>query len=439
MTRSLYRALFSAVLGLVVLSASFAPVSGEAGTASKAPAWLIERAAKAEAEVNERRAEQAQAQASLERSEGILVKAQNLKDEAAADVARQAIDLSRRAKEQAALRVRESEGVLRNIQNALLWSLPKDQPAAVLSLSGAQARIKTDRGLAPIDPATPLRIGQTVSAGPDGPVQIFFRDGTRIDLAPNGSFTYEKDTEEESSYRLLNGMLHEIRDIVGAVKRKKIRYAFPGGTLAVRGTEFELIVDERNIGHLRPYSGTMDLSAEKGVESGKLDRWWEDGRAPTPASPLPAGKLLRIDSLKGDVMVRLQDGTTRAAALDDELAKGELLATGIEGMARLTLRGGFRADLAPSSQLEASTQGDTDRPLYALSKGRLRAAGVLDKKQDGADRPQFMTPNALAAGREFQVEVLENGLSDFVAIQGTLEVTAQADPLDMEKIRPWWK
>jgi len=405
-----------------------------------AAAWLAQRNAELGRELEEAIRQQTQAAAALTQAQAALTLSRDYKDTAADQVARQAVETALRAKSMADRRVMEFELVLKRVADALLWSFSTDQPVAVPALLRGEVMRSVEGGWQPLNPADPLRAGETVRTGRDGRVQVYFQDGSRIEIGPDSSFSYEKQTLEGTIYRLLKGTIRS-HPPMGGLRGENIQYRMPTAVAAVRGTEFELRIDEQDYSHLVPYSGKVELSVEKGMDSRNVDRWWEKRSPVASSTPVPKGKLLRIDSLQGDVRIEDSATVSRAAGLGDTLIKGQRIVTGTDGLVQFTLAGGYRASLSASSRIEATAQGSSETPVFVLWAGLMHAARDASQSVPEPDRPMFMTPNSVAVvqNAEFQVAVLENGLSDYLPFIGSIDVTARSERLDLQKIKPWWE
>lgn len=399
--------------------------------------WVSAAKEEAEKEVLQWERALAQAQDAEVWAQEALKKAHKANDEKAMSVALQALDTAKRAKPAAETLIQAARLRLERLIAVLSLVLPKDKTFAVPTLARGKIERKSGEGWEPFDPSRPLMDGDTVQTGPDGRLEIILESGQRVELGPHTAYTYRKEPQG-LLHRLFKGRLLFKRPAFQdtppsvPVRGENIRVQGMTAIAAVRGTEFELGQDEAGFTHLRPVAGKIELAAGPGGEPRKLTRWWEEGR-PTASSPLPAGKLLRVDFVRG-VAVLESGGSRRPARVGELLAAKDVLSTGKDGLAQLGFADGGKIALGPESRLEALTQGERTRSVFALWRGLLH----LDV---GESPPLLMTPNAVAdlRGAELVASVDENGLADYLPLAGSLEIAAKREKLDMDKLRPWWR
>jgi len=408
--------------------------------------WLLNQKTDFAQFLNNLKTKETLARGVLDQAHRAEAHALELNDQQALPIARQAVALAEQGLGKAHERVARQDEKLAAIDRAL--SLKTAVPGVTLAIRG-EVQKQEGKAWVPLTSAAPLKSGEAIRTGLTGSADVIFRDGSRVQLGPNSEFLLEEQTPQRSTYRLLNGFIHDLfkppqrfRTFGGGLRGQLIQYNTPTAILAVRGTEFDLKLDEQGVTHLVPYAGTMELTAEAGkLNRSKLDRWWESGTPAAAPTPLPPGKVLRLAALQGEVRIEGVDGASRAAAVGDLLARGERLITGDTGLAHLDLAGGYRASAGPNTRLKIATENNSSgRQRCALEQGRVHMVGTPAHTPKTSRSPGFVTPNAVLRGNgaEFEVTVDAHGLTDVIPLAGSLEVTAKREPLDLERIQPWW-
>jgi hypothetical protein len=381
-----------------------APVSDEElqqRTREKAVKWLNGQKAKAEDELEALVAHRANLRKAIKKADEAVALARRVEDEEALKLAQ---EVAKRAREEEALvaeKIVRQEGIQQKLAQAFYWAIPKDGSLAVPVEIHGEVRVRSASGWEPIGNA-PLKKGDQVMTG-DGHAEFIFGDGNRIYVGPHASFIYKGKTDDGSIYGLLKGKLHTIisaADAFGGV----IRYKTVTAITSVRGTEFDLEVDEKGFTHLYPFSGKIELAADpEGMKQAKPERWWEQG-----------------------------------APKDHTLSKsGDMVKAGASA-AKVDLKNGYTAVLAPGSELEFG-KDDAGEPVYILTRGRMYVS--RNEKGESAKPPRFIASNATAtpSGAAFEVKLREDGLADFIPLAGMVEVEASREGLDLEKVKPYWK
>ena len=176
--------------------------------------------------------------------------------------------------------------------------------------------------------------------------------------------------------------------------------------------------------HLALSKGQVTLSARpEGIDASKSDRWWTPP-APSSEGPLADGQWMRVLRAQGKPRMRRRAGGGKAASPGEALLWGDTLETGPEGVAWGLLRGGFVGAFHHQSALTASESAG--RTEFKLFKGRFHITGAGPR----ARGPRFITPTTVAGvrGPEFEVQVSEDGRSDWVPFSGTLDLEAAPLP-----------
>lgn len=409
--------------------------------------WLLDQKTDFEQFLADLKSKEVLAQGVLDQARRAEAKAIQLEDQEALPIARQAIDLAQQGVAEAQKRVARQAAKVDALDRAR-----QEGPhirAAVTEIRGQVFILKKQNGkFVPLQSAAVIQPGEAVRTGRNGSMEVIFQDGSRILLSHNSEFHFTPEEKEQGAlYRLRQGLMHifgerryKVRSPAasgGGLRGQLPRYEMPTAVAGVRGTEFDLRVDNHGLTHLITYSGTVELTAlPEAMAKVKLDRWWEKGKA-VAAKPLPESKLLRVALTQGDVKIE-GNGTSRIATAGEHLADGEKVATGENGFARIELVDGAQGALAANTRLEVKAQGTPEAVRYEIQQGRMHA--VISKKT-GARLIEIATPNAVLKGQgaEFEVSVDGQGLADVIPLSATVEVTAQRDNLDTEKIKSWWE
>lgn len=344
--------------------------AAETTVSKKALTWLEGERMLAEEELQALKAHEAEMAGLLRQAEGAEALAINVNDQEALPVAREAAAVARIALTRAAERVVRQEGILLKLQTAISWGEPpRDGPIAVPVLATGVVMRKVGSGWQPIG-AGPIRRGDEIRTGHNGRVDLYFEDGCRVHLRPNTTFLYTG-----TMYQLLKGKIHNlIVPVPGAIRGELIRHRTITAVVAVRGTEFDLAIDERGLTHLTPYSGTVELAADaEGMQGVRPDRWWEGA------------------------------GTTR-----------------------IDLGAGYTALLAAGTELEIGKDAEGE-PAYVLHQGRVYV--FPGKEGETAPAPRIVAANAVVTPVQaaFEVSLGGDGLADIVPLAGMVEVRAVAD------------
>lgn len=273
-----------------------------------------------------------------------------------------------------------------------------------------------------------------------GFVEIVQRDGTILQFGPNSKFKVPFPGGD-SGWELFKGKLHLIKAKIKGFLMPTQIYT-PTVIVAVRGTEFDLKVDENNLTHFVPHSGKAVLTARpERINRDKVNRWWERGKKTRLPKPLPEGRFLRVTFIKGKVQIkRIGESRWERFSHGDTLAVGETLKTGKNGFVQIELRGELVGAIGANAILEVSQKKATKQPLFGLWQGKLYIKDKLKKEMRKEKQPIFVTPNTvcIVQGTEFEVFVDENDVSHFTPYSGTLEIIAQMEKLDQTKINRWW-
>lgn len=109
-----------------------------------------------------------------------------------------------------------------------------------------------------------LQGGDVVSTAKGGRATLTFDDGTRVDLGPGSSMSVRETSAENSRLELTLGKL---KAWVSKVKTRKFDVKTPTAVCSVRGTEFEIRVDNGGRTNVQMYEGLLAVSDGRGNET----------------------------------------------------------------------------------------------------------------------------------------------------------------------------
>lgn len=97
-----------------------------------------------------------------------------------------------------------------------------------------------------LDVGSDIQIGDTVTTGPSGQVQIRFSDKTELVVGPNSSLLIEDyllRTDNSAGQFAIKALGGTFRFVTGQAEKDRYRIETPTGTIGVRGTAFDFNVD----------------------------------------------------------------------------------------------------------------------------------------------------------------------------------------------------
>jgi len=204
---------------------------------------------------------EAKAREALERGQNALALAERLKDQAAVPVARLAIANAEKALAQVRAARARDEARLEALRRA---SAAAQQTATMTP--GSRGYVSWQRGTImrsggkPLD--APLVPGDEIRTGADGQLELSFPSGDRMAVAPSSALRIgEGDEKGRGFLDLGKGVLH---NIVQCLERSlprcnPYRVRTSRATIAVRGTEYELVAAEDGSGSIAVFAGTVEV------------------------------------------------------------------------------------------------------------------------------------------------------------------------------------
>lgn len=128
----------------------------------------------------------------------------------------------------------------------------------------AVAKVQTRERILQV--GTDVSVGETIVTGPVGQVQIVFDDSTRLVVGPGSSLlveTYLLASSNTAQTLTVNALGGTFRFMSGNSAKSAYSIRTPTAAIAVRGTEFDLVVD-RNSTKVMLYEGALQLCSGAG-------------------------------------------------------------------------------------------------------------------------------------------------------------------------------
>lgn len=106
-----------------------------------------------------------------------------------------------------------------------------------------------------------VAVGETVTTGPDGKVELIFTDGTKLVIGPASSLLIEAYLlrADGSGNMAIEALSGTFRFFSGSLARESYDISTPTGTIGIRGTIFELYVGPNGETVLTLLEGEVDL------------------------------------------------------------------------------------------------------------------------------------------------------------------------------------
>lgn len=118
-----------------------------------------------------------------------------------------------------------------------------------------------------LEAGTDVSVGELIVTGPAGQVQILFDDQTRLVVGPGSSLlieTYLLANDNTAEKLAINALGGSFRFITGTSPKPAYSVKTPTAAIAVRGTEFDLVVTPAATGVLL-YEGALQLCGASGA------------------------------------------------------------------------------------------------------------------------------------------------------------------------------
>lgn len=230
-----------------------------------------------------------EAQSTLAQAESVrdMARAANLVNDA--NIAAQAVGTAQQAITIADKKITDDRERLNSINRALNWH-DSAKPRAVATIVRGHISLLTNFGSYPFDPTVPVELGQHISAGEDGFLELQLQDGGQLQLGPKSDFLYERDVQGVY-YQIFRGALHKISIMGVRGANDQPRYRGLQAIAAVRGTDFTVeIKDGQDV--FMVFEGAIEVDPGGGRDKVTLNA---GQRLAVPKSG-PVGQAVAFDS-----------------------------------------------------------------------------------------------------------------------------------------------
>ena len=129
----------------------------------------------------------------------------------------------------------------------------------------AVARVRSQERILQV--GTDVSVGETIVTGPAGQVQVVFDDDTRLVVGPGSSLkveTYLLASSNTAQRLTINALGGSFRFITGNSPKPAYSIHTPTAAIAVRGTEFDLVVERRST-RVMLYKGAVQICNSGGA------------------------------------------------------------------------------------------------------------------------------------------------------------------------------
>ncbi len=161
--------------------------------------------------------------------------------------------------------------------------LVKNLAAILFVLGGTAAALSAPAGSAVgVDPAAEINstgslrtlvvgedvfLGDLIRTSTGGSAQILFEDGTKLVVGPGSALTIEDyllRADGSAGKMVIGALAGTFRFATGNAAKDRYSIKTPSGTIGIRGTEFDFVVDGPKSTRVLMYSGTTELCAKTG-------------------------------------------------------------------------------------------------------------------------------------------------------------------------------
>lgn len=112
-----------------------------------------------------------------------------------------------------------------------------------------------------------LQLGDLIKTSAGGHAEILFHDGTKLVVGPGSTLTIEdyllRDDGSAGKFAI-NALAGTFRFMSGNAPKDRYRIDTPAGTIGIRGTEFDFVVNGRQGTQVLMYDGATELCARDG-------------------------------------------------------------------------------------------------------------------------------------------------------------------------------
>ena len=154
---------------------------------------------------------------------------------------------------------------------------------------------------------SPVRKDEVIETGPKGSSQIIFADETVLTVGPLSKVVLDEvafDPAAQDGDFIISVAIGAMRFISGSIAAKNYRVNKPTGIIGIRGTIFDLLVDQSGATTVVLRSGIVSISNLANVsqtisQPGQASTVTSTGAAPTPPAPASASVNQQLQAVAG--------------------------------------------------------------------------------------------------------------------------------------------
>tara|TARA_B100000315_G_scaffold157722_1_gene146378 strand:- start:906 stop:1679 length:774 start_codon:yes stop_codon:yes gene_type:complete len=154
---------------------------------------------------------------------------------------------------------------------------------------------------------SPVRKNEVIETGPKGTSQIIFADETVLTVAPLSKVVLDEivfDPDARDGEFVISVAIGVMRFISGSIAAQKYRVNTPTGIIGIRGTIFDLVVDQSGATTVVLRSGIVTISNLANVsqvisQPGQASTVSSSGAAPTPPAPASSSVTQKLKAVAG--------------------------------------------------------------------------------------------------------------------------------------------
>ncbi|MBL8592877.1 MAG: FecR domain-containing protein [Devosia sp.] len=232
-----------------------------------------------------------------------------------------------------------------------------------------EAEINSSGGLRTLVVGEDVFLGDLIRTSSGGSAQLLFEDGTKLVVGPGSSLKIEDyllRADGSAGKMVIGALAGTFRFATGNAAKDRYAIKTPSGTIGIRGTEFDLVVDGPKSTRVLMYSGSTELCTK-------------------------AGQCSEIsDTCEMGEMTRNSSASLGLSTALDRAARKELRGLFVYGATQQPLGSAFRMKQAESCLLSPLPF----TPGFFRSLGQQATGKPAQVAAGGTDAP---TPNGVAA------------------------------------------
>jgi ferric-dicitrate binding protein FerR (iron transport regulator) len=202
------------------------------------------------------------------------------KDQESISLSRQAVDKDNAAITKVESRLKELQRRLSLAEKAenYIKNSPTGQEKQERELGFAVTSLKGDVSVLRKGLAQQVKItedmqfgpGDKITTGAGGDISLVMVDGSRIEISENSQFEIVDSSQDSSITKLNKG---KIKAYVHKMFYRRYEVHTPSVAVSIRGTEFEINIDEKGHTHVTVYEGNVEIQKTFSITQGQS---WSD-------------------------------------------------------------------------------------------------------------------------------------------------------------------